>query len=195
MNRQEFIRNYWVYYLILEEKFVQSTRYVAPVEENKNTYSLEYVNQLQTIGSEIDVFMKAICGFGREDRTRMTNYYPIIVDRMPDINTHRVKCYDFEFKPFEPWEQETPSQSLFWWQAYNDIKHGRVENFKEANMKATMYSLSALCLLELLYFKEMSENQDLPSRPCKESEIFMFPDIHYRYINMGNGLYGKIETS
>nr|DAF65787.1 MAG TPA: hypothetical protein [Caudoviricetes sp.] len=195
MDRKSFMRNYWMYYLMLEERFIQSTRYIEPVEDNEEVYSLEYVNQLQAIGSEIDVLMKVICNISQSARKTIADYYPIIVHKIPNITTYRVRCYNFEFKPFETWLQAQPSQSLFWWDAYNQIKHGRVEKFKFANMKVVMYALSALCLLELLYLKEIVKNQQLLDRPDRESEIFRFPDINYQYINVGGGLILEMRSS
>ena len=84
MDRKSFMRNYWMYYLMLEERFIQSTRYIEPVEDNEEVYSLEYVNQLQAIGSEIDVLMKVICNISQSARKTIADYYPIIVHKIPN---------------------------------------------------------------------------------------------------------------
>ena len=39
MTRDQFIREYWNYYLMLEKKFITTTLYVALSEDNFNTFS------------------------------------------------------------------------------------------------------------------------------------------------------------
>lgn len=187
MELNEFIRAHWRYYLILEEKFIKLTKYIEPVEKNFDTYSLELVHQLQMIGSEIDVVMKVICesesNVSLRSRPNIQDYYPIILQKFPKIKSLSVKCYDFSYKPFENWDEQFPSQSLPWWQAYNDVKHNRALKFEKGNFKMVMHALSALCMLEMLYIKEIS---DIIDRPQKESDIFNFPQIEFKGFSMGN---------
>ena len=58
MDWKKFMKDYWRYYLILEEKFDNLTKYIEPDEKNYEVFSLELVNQLQAICSEMDVIMK-----------------------------------------------------------------------------------------------------------------------------------------
>ena len=54
MNRETFLRDYWAYYLMLEEKFIHTTNYVTLAEDNYGTYSNEYAALMQMIGGELD---------------------------------------------------------------------------------------------------------------------------------------------
>lgn len=185
MQLNEFIGAHWRYYLILEEKFIELTKYIEPVEKNFDTYSLELVHQLQMIGSEIDVVMKVICesepNVSLRNRPNIQDYYPIILQKFPDIKSLSVDFYNLSYKPFEDWNEQCPSQSLTWWQAYNGVKHNRVVEFEKGNFKMVMYALSALCMLEMLYIKEISNIVD---RPQKESDIFYFPQIKFKSFSM-----------
>lgn len=60
MNRKEFLINYWQYYKVLEDDFINVTKYIKLSEDNYSTYSDEFVKQLQAIGSEFDVICKEI---------------------------------------------------------------------------------------------------------------------------------------
>ena len=42
MDRETFMRDYWAYYLMLEDKFIDTTNYVTLAEDNYGTYSNEY---------------------------------------------------------------------------------------------------------------------------------------------------------
>ena len=61
MQREEFLRNYWAYYLLLEEKFIHTLNYVELAKENFGTYSNEYAALIQMIGAELDSFFKVYC--------------------------------------------------------------------------------------------------------------------------------------
>ena len=74
MTVEIFLDKFWRYYLILEERFENATRYVELNTDNYAVYSIEFVNQIQTISSEIDVIMKSMSGFRANDRKNITDY-------------------------------------------------------------------------------------------------------------------------
>ena len=47
MDRETFMRDYWAYYLMLEEKFIHTTNYVTLSTDNDNAYSNEYAALMQ----------------------------------------------------------------------------------------------------------------------------------------------------
>ena len=75
MNRNEFCKYHWDYYLVLEKDFLRTEQYVSfDLGENYNynntepnnkgnslTFSNEYIKQYQAICSEVDVILKSIC--------------------------------------------------------------------------------------------------------------------------------------
>ena len=50
MERETFLQNYWNYYLVLENRFINAVNYVALNSDNYNTYSFEFVNLILLIG-------------------------------------------------------------------------------------------------------------------------------------------------
>ena len=67
-KRSIFLKNYWRYYLLLERRFQDCEQYVEISEENYKTYSMEFVNLILSIGSEVDVVLKEMCGFKQEEK-------------------------------------------------------------------------------------------------------------------------------
>lgn len=57
-----FIRDYWKYYLMLEEEFMDTFKYVEFSKDNYKTFSVEYLKLFQVVCSEIDVVGKAMAG-------------------------------------------------------------------------------------------------------------------------------------
>lgn len=41
MTREEFLNNYWAYYLMLEDRFVHTLNYVELSQDNEDVYSNE----------------------------------------------------------------------------------------------------------------------------------------------------------
>ena len=172
MTVEIFLDKFWRYYLILEERFENATRYVELNTDNYAVYSIEFVNQIQTISSEIDVIMKSMSGFSANDRKNITDYATVLLTNYPDIVNLEVKIRDITYKPFEGWNQANAADSLSWWSAYNDVKHGRDGNFKEANLQNVLHALMGLYLLEMLYFKKLSDKENVPDILNKPSELF-----------------------
>ena len=51
------------------------------------------------------------------------------------------------FKPFDGWRADKPTQSLPWYDAYNEIKHHREENEAKAQLQYAMESIAAVCIM------------------------------------------------
>ena len=113
-----FERNYWGYYLELENQLLQIKRYVDFDKINFNTYSIEFLKLFQTICSEIDVVGKIMAhsanpDFSPEDRQNniykwwyeIQNVYKLNdeleTDRQDNLKDYRCKFLDEII--FYPW--------------------------------------------------------------------------------------------
>ncbi len=193
MTRKEFLDSFWRYYLILEERFEKSTRYIELNPDNYLCYSIDFVGQLESICSEIDVLMKVMCGFEAESRRSITDYAKKIMEQYEFIKNYEVVVGDIRIKPFDGWDVKNASVSLVWWSAYNSVKHGRNINFKMANLKNTLMSLMGLFLLEMLYFKRLSDKEGLPDVMSKGSKLFFITDWKTRFL-CSNSLVLEVDS-
>ena len=186
MTRDEFLNKYWKYYLLLEKKFLNTNDYVEICKDNKDAYSNEYAYMLQAIGGELDTFFKEYCGFALTDRNSIADYEKDVTTKFPHIKTQEVEVILNKniHKPFEHWSTAQPSQSLFWWQAYDHIKHNRVDNAKEASQNNVLYILSALFLLEMKLLDEISQSTGEPNIPNTKSELFDLPGWTYTHTQL-----------
>ena len=138
MNRQEFLNDYWGYYLMLEKKLINTFNYVELSTSNYSTFSNEYASLIQSIGAELDSF-KLYCSFNFNDRKTISHYANVILQNEPaiiDIELN-VLSKQLSIKPFESWSISLPAKSLSWWQSYDNIKHSRTENFTDSSLKNT----------------------------------------------------------
>lgn len=184
MTARKFLDNYWRYYLVLEKQFSDLTRYVELSLDNFSTYSIEFVHQIQSICSEIDVMMKVMSGYNSTERKCIADYAAQILPNYPDIINWEVKVRDISFKPYDGWSASAAASSLSWWEAYNDVKHGRDGNYKKASLENTLKSLMGLYLIEMIYFKKLADTEGKPDVLPKESELFTITGWSNRYISL-----------
>ena len=183
LTYKEMSNNYWKYYLMLESKFIDSTRYVELDSDNYTTYSIDFANQIITIGSELDVFFKVASDLNLSDKKTIKDYYNKISNKYSDIKNQKVTILnkkDMVLQPFKKWNENFPGE-LDCWKSYNNIKHNRVLKFKESKLENALNILAALFILEMYYFKTIFENN--------ESEI----DEKYDVPEIGSNLF-KLEN-
>lgn len=182
-NYDDFVKSYWRYYLLLENKFLQTVNYVEVAKDNFSTYSVEYAYLLQSIGGELDNFFKIYCGFQLGDRKTMNDYQTLVIEKYPTIISEKISLreYKLELSPFASWNEH----SLDWWKAYNAVKHNRTDNMASASLKNVLNILAALFLLEMKYLKEGSDVEKTPDIPTTKSMLFSLPDWKFEYMDGG----------
>ena len=195
MDREKFLRDYWAYYLMLEEKFIHTLNYVELAKENFGTYSNEYAALMQMIGAELDSFCKEYCGFASGEFKKINDYYDYLMKDYPDILKQKIRVRSADIEPFQPfagWDKACPKKSLSWWAAFDNIKHSRSVNKRDANQKNVLYLLGALFLLEMKYIKNSSEGTRNWDIPDETSKLFELVDWKTRFVKYGENLYGEI---
>lgn len=166
MTKEEFCKNYWSYYLVLEGRFLKLQNYIAFDIANYKCYSTELIAQFQTICSEVDVISKLLCGFKATDEKTMNDYrmqYPL---RCPGIAEQKVKVDNFDVE-VQPFKELMSGHSFPWWADYNKVKHSRVTSYKQGNLKNVMFALAGLYVLEKELYKIITTEEKMNP----ESEI------------------------
>ena len=196
MEREAFLQNYWNYYLVLENRFINAVNYVALNSDNYNTYSFEFVNLILLIGSELDVTMKYLSGIYEGDRASIQNYADKILVEYPEILTREIKIQGMAdtCKPFEGWNVDHPADSLVGWNAYNSVKHGRVSNLKEAKLINVLNLLACLYVIENYVLKDVAEENDDIDIPDQDSKLFVLKDWKRKYISSADIVLKQTET-
>ena len=185
MNREDFLRDCWAYYMMLEEKFINTLDFVALSTDNEAAYSNEYAGLIQMIGAEMDSFFKEYCGFALTDNKNISHYYPVVTANFPDVTNQEVhiRMADMTIKPFDGWNEQQPKRSLFWWEAFDNIKHSRIVNKKDGCQKTTLYALAALYLLEMKYLQKITDGTQEPDIPNEKPKIFTLPNWTFNFLS------------
>ena len=103
---QQFIQNNWNYYLMLENDFINITRYIKLDKCNFHTFSDEIVKLLQSVGAECDLIFKKICNINLKKRANIYDYVQILDDYPQIINEKIiVKNSNIILQPFKGWKK------------------------------------------------------------------------------------------
>jgi len=189
LDRVSFTKKYWMYYLLLESKVIHTSSYVHFHEDNLNAFSYEFANLQYSIGAELDSFFKVYCGYQTTDVTNIRDYADqILTNRYTNIIDQEIilREYDINIKPFSGWDKNLPKQSLPWWTAYDNIKHSRYDNIKDASLKNVLNLLGGLYLLEMKYLKELADYYSDMDCPDYDSSLFELKNWNTRFKNIGS---------
>ena len=160
LDADNFLNQYWKYYLTLEEEFIELEKIIPIDSVNENTFSLKYLELLFSICSEIDVVFKQLLLFKEYDGNPkdwdMPDYMKFIKENCNRFTQEKVIYNNrIETSPYFEWSE---NKNLTWWIKYNLGKHHRtdkkegLENYKRVNQKTVLSSLSGLYQLELYLF-------------------------------------------
>ena len=207
---ENFINQFWKYYVNLENDFLSLERYVTFESDNLSTYSLEYNRLYQAIGSEVDVVAKELCRLlGNNGSKNITGYCKTINDKCTKFKDEEIEVKIFKTKiyPWKDCDKKAAKKELnnpIWWELYNKVKHFRLaicdyENcdllnkpfYKAANLKNVLDALAGLFQLEfycLLKICDTEHDWDYFSLlNCFDSKLFIpYNWSNFKYSFMGN---------
>lgn len=205
MTRDEFCKYHWDYYLVLEKDFLEIERYVSfdlgenylynnqTIYEigNSNCFSNEFIKQYQAICSEIDVILKNICAEINTNSTadKMPKYTDEILSQFSNLPMQKVQLKDYELQPFINWSSSPNYNAPDWWSPYNKVKHERLLNYKQANLKNTLNALAALYILEQYFVKFIGDRDNCNDVPNNISQMFTMIDFTTKETVIGKDSY------
>lgn len=197
----KFYRDFWKQYIELEKLFLETEKYVAISEKNKNTFSIQYNILLQAICAEVDVVIKRVCleYNNKEKPNNMSDYIRIITTNDPYFSNAEINIELYDMKIY-PWKNigfrndngKEQVNCPYWWDGYIKIKHRRLtfskdeENFtikerniQQANQKNVLGALAGLFVLEIKClekmrerFKNLFQQNGLSSESVKLHDLF-----------------------
>lgn len=200
MTREEFCVAHWDYYMVLEKDFLETERYLTielgdnylydtgaiPSDPaNSLAFSVEFIKQYQAICSEVDVIMKSICTMlGNANANTMPQYTSTIFasPKWSNIGNQKVQIKEIELHPFKNWAAN-PYNPPAWWPLYNDVKHKRLSNLREANLKNVVNALAGLYVLENYFVKYIAgETGDIDVIDVPSDKSYLFQMINWKTI-------------
>lgn len=125
---------------------------INPCRANKKVYGNAIRNVIIMCCTEIDMMMKHI--LERNNCPKKNDYYKT-TDYIKLLNVLKLNHYQLCFQrissatysPFWRWNNNAPTKSIWWYDAYNAVKHDREVNFKMANLGNAINALVAFAIL------------------------------------------------
>lgn len=192
-DRKEFICNYWKYYCILEEEFVELIKYIDLRKNNFNTTSDIIIKQLQSVCSEFEIICKEFADIDMKDKkTNIKDYYQGIakntktileelkIDKIQDLHINIRKTKNMVIYPFQDWKKEKPWE-LFWWKNYNNVKHSRTVNYESGNFESLLNALGALYFLERVLVRKIYYQTKEMDIPDSQSAVFYIENFGLKW--------------
>lgn len=186
MTLAEFEKEYWKYYLILETDFLATERYLTIHFKNAQAFSVEYIKQIDSICSEVDVLLKQYCKLLNPSSTadNIRVYAVELLTAKTDFTTRVIKQKNGNTEVFQPWLNWTAATSPQWWKNYNLIKHHRTEfnsagepNYTLANQETILNALAALFQTAMYMYKDLAKAEaNKLEIPLPASKLFEIKD-------------------
>lgn len=159
INFSEWL-NAWRYYCALVAEFENTIQYVDDTMDedgklcNGNTYSNEFYNLLFKAAAEFENLGKTMCSDIEHSDCASYNIVCLsksILNKYPQIIDTQLRAPSGTIiRPLKNWKINSMRvEGIEWWRAYNNVKHGRYKNFKEANFQNCFDAISSLLVLEL----------------------------------------------
>lgn len=137
------------------------------------------IKQYQAICSEVDVILKTICKeLSGITANNMPAYTDLVLKKWKTLSEQKVRMNTIELQPFKNWKPSPLYSAPDWWTPYNRVKHERLENFKEANLKNVMNALAGLYILESYLVKYIGDRDKTRDVPNDISNLFELIDFH-----------------
>ncbi len=163
--------NYYPIYKKIEKEFSEITFSIALDDIHLNVYSNYLSDLLLRCSSECENIGKSLIKFNGflDSKRKIEN---LTFPEIGNILSHNLNLQNAELeitwiyqclsiknlKPFESWNN-IKSSNPFWFKAYNNLKHDRINNIKDGNVKNVIYSMGALFILNLFLRKDNIESE------------------------------------
>jgi hypothetical protein len=135
----------------LIQQLEQICRVVHPMDSNLNTFGHEIRNVLILACMEVEAQCKAVLRAHGIDGKNTEDYVKLATPMR--LSEFTVECPYYPWmpamRPFRTWHSgmKSPSQNLAWYNAYNNVKHDRESNFREASLARAFEALAGFFVM------------------------------------------------
>lgn len=146
-------------YINIEKGLRSIFDYIEPDESNKNTFSFELYSILLRACTEVELNCKQIMEANGAKASSMKDYIKLEKSsklskykayysnwRQMNTETDELDYITKELCPFKEFGESSPKEP-FWYKAYNEVKHNREKNLKNANLENCMNAVAAILIL------------------------------------------------
>lgn len=126
---------------LLEEQLIECLSYIQYTEENHKIVSPRFVPIILDACSLIDSILRDL--LGKDEKNKNLKHYSQKTERFLELDNAFSIFLNTQIEflnPFISWQSKVPH----WWNAYNHLKHDRLNNYSEATYENVVLALCAL---------------------------------------------------
>jgi hypothetical protein len=139
-------------YYAIEERLVQTFRYVQLHPDNGSTFSYEFASILRDCGSVftsvLDKAIRETKHYSKDKRLNIRDFKKFLNSADQDFYRYTIipnPLYPLVLLPYCAFSKLSSRSG--WWDSYNNIKHSEIENYTDGNLKNVMNAVGALAIL------------------------------------------------
>lgn len=174
---------------ILIQKLQEILLFVEPSPEGLKTYSHKIRELLILACTELESSFK-FYNLGNNEKT--SDYVKILA--MVDLGKHHLSLVGYtnpyKCSPFQNWNDQNPTRSLPWYDAYNQVKHHKDSSFHLATLENCINAIAAnIIMFAIRYSPGMLYNEnDVCSNLVRSSLDLRVEDSQDFYIPVFEGI-------
>lgn len=165
-------------YKLIEDDLKKIFEFVEPTDKNKNTYSHKLYELFLRCATEFEANSKSILyanGYTRKKNLNIKDYYKINAATCLSRYKLKLNVWHPKEKILGPFKEWSKGHSLTWYQKYNNVKHDRHRNFKEASLINVVNAASGVLAILFAQFDTYTFN------PFNDQLIFHSTDDNFLY--------------
>ncbi len=160
-------------YKLIENDLKKLFEFIEPSDDNFHVYSHRTYELLLRAATEVETNFKRILEANGYNNTRNLNIYDYYkINQATKLDGYEIILNIWQpqkktFKPFDNWKTQS---TLFWYTAYNDVKHDRHINFNKASIENLINAIGALLSLLFAQFGIYAFNPYQKVEMCNTDE-------------------------
>lgn len=134
---------------ILLEKAQDILTYIEPSSQSLQAYGYKLRELLILASTEVENILRFYTPNPTNKNLNTSDYIQIM--QKVALNKYKISFIDcvnkFSCKPFENWNNASPTQSIQWYNAYNNVKHDKANNIDQATLENCLNAVAAVVIL------------------------------------------------
>ena len=205
LRDEEALRQTAVATSILIDRMDQLFRVVEPDAANLSVFGHETRNLLLLACMEVEAALRAVLQANGYAANRFTTSDYVKLLPVLHLSAYELRLSVYPgvppISPFASWDSACPTQSLPWYDAYNQTKHDREGNFKVATLRHAINAVAGAVILAYAQFGlhpilaqrfGIFTNSKIPE--CPETEWYLFLDDPPPEMDGSTGRYRRLST-
>ena len=196
----KIVNQHFKYYFENETQFLSSERYAYISKSCQKVYSFVYANLLLTICSDFESLLRFYFSKKGNEVLDIDSLISLIKNdqKLSKILNETVIFENCDYGVLTPFKinhnNKTNKDSFYWWGAYNEIKHNKVQKIKSAKQIVILNALAALYALNRYILSIATEETKQMDVFSEDRNLFKLINLKTRTISSNSIFFERVNT-